>query len=153
MAWYNRTVFSKRLSFFFLILTKTYYEGVSMKQLKKAFFLIAGSLSLALGVLGIILPLLPTTPLLLLAAACYVRSSNRLYQWLINNKWFGQYIKDFRSGKGIPLKAKVIGITVLWLSISYSAFFVIPLLWVRIIVLLIAAYFTWFILSFKTIQR
>lgn len=124
-----------------------------MRQIKKIALLIAGSLSLGLGILGILLPLLPTTPLLLLAAACYVRSSERVYKWLITNKWFGPYIKNFRSGKGIPLKAKIMGVTVLWLSIGYSAFFVIHMIWLRVVILLIAAYFTWFILSFKTLRE
>lgn len=91
-----------------------------MKQLTKIVLIIAGSISLALGLLGIILPLLPTTPLLLLAAACYVRSSSRLYEWLITNKYFGSYIENYRLGKGIPLKAKVIGVSVLWLSMGYT---------------------------------
>lgn len=124
-----------------------------MLQLKKAVLLLAGSLSLGLGILGILLPLLPTTPLLLLAAACYVRSSDRLYQWLITNKFFGKYIRNFRSGKGIPLKAKIMGVSVLWISIGYSAFFVVNPIWIRILLLLIAAYFTWYILSFKTLRE
>lgn len=124
-----------------------------MKQkLLKVFLIVIGSLALALGVIGIFLPLLPTTPLLLLAAACYVRSSEKLYQWLINNKWFGKYIENFRSGKGIPLKAKVIGITVLWLTIGYTVIFVVPLYAVKVLLILIATFFTWYILSFKTLK-
>lgn len=124
-----------------------------MKKLKKILLLAVGSLSLALGVIGVVLPLLPTTPLLLLAAACYVRSSKRLYLWLITNKWFGKYIQNYRAGKGIPLRAKITGVSVLWISIIFSAFFVIDLIWVRILLLLIASYFTWFILSFKTLRK
>lgn len=124
-----------------------------MQRVKQLILLVAGSLALGLGILGIILPLLPTTPFLLLAAACYVRSSDRLYKWLITNKWFGKYIQNFRSGKGIPLKAKIMGVSILWISICFSAFFVINLIWIRILILLIAAYFTWFILSFKTLKE
>ncbi|TRM11320.1 DUF454 domain-containing protein [Lentibacillus cibarius] len=124
-----------------------------MKQLKKAFLIIAGSVSLVLGVLGIILPLVPTTPLLLLAAACYVRSSPSLYAWLISNKYFGSYIQNYRNGNGIPLKAKMIGIFLLWIAMGYSILFVIPLLSVKFFLFGIGSYFTWFILKQKTLRK
>ncbi|BAC15305.1 hypothetical conserved protein [Oceanobacillus iheyensis HTE831] len=124
-----------------------------MKSIKKAFLLIIGSISLGLGVLGIILPLLPTTPLLLLSAACYIRSSDKLYQWLITNKYVGSYILNYRSGKGIPLKAKIIGVSLLWISILYTIIFVVPLVIVKILLFLIASYFTWFILKQKTFRE
>ena len=69
--------------------------------------IIIGSFFTGLGILGLFLPLLPTTPFLLLAAACYIRSSERFYNWLINNKWLGNYIKNYLEGKGVSLKAKV----------------------------------------------
>ncbi|HLR60966.1 MAG TPA: YbaN family protein [Lentibacillus sp.] len=124
-----------------------------MKQIKKLLLIIAGSISLGLGVLGVILPLLPTTPFLLLAAACYVRSSERLYYWLITNKYFGSYIQNYRDGKGIPLRAKVIGVSVLWLAMSYTILFIIPLLSIKLLLAGIGAYFTWFILKQKTLQN
>ena len=124
-----------------------------MKSIKKAFLLIIGSISLGLGVLGIILPLLPTTPLLLLSAACYIRSSDKLYQWLITNKYVGSYILNYRLGKGIPLKAKIIGVSLLWISILYTIVFVVPLVVVKILLFLIASYFTWFILKQKTFRK
>jgi uncharacterized protein len=124
-----------------------------MKNLVKILLIISGTISLALGIAGIILPLIPTTPLLLLAAACYVRSSDRLYQWLIHNKYFGHYIVNYREGRGIPLRAKVIGVTVLWVSISYTTLFVVPLLFVKILLVLVASYFTWFMLRIKTLEK
>ncbi|PAV30594.1 hypothetical protein CIL05_05690 [Virgibacillus profundi] len=124
-----------------------------MGYIKKILLIIAGSLSLGLGVLGIFLPLLPTTPLLLLAAACYVRSSEKLYHWLITNKYFGSYIENYRMGKGIPLKAKIVSVVVLWVSMLYTVIFVIPLILVKILLLLTASYFTWFILKQKTLRK
>ncbi|ASN07175.1 YbaN family protein [Virgibacillus necropolis] len=121
--------------------------------MKKVLLTIAGSISLGLGLLGIILPLLPTTPFLLLAAACYVRSSDKLYQWLITNKWFGSYIKNYRSGKGIPLKAKIVSISLLWISMGYTIFFVIPLFLVKLLLFLIAGVFTIVILKQKTLYK
>ncbi|MBM7552123.1 YbaN family protein [Thalassobacillus pellis] len=121
-----------------------------MRKFLRIILIIGGCLSLFLGALGILLPLLPTTPFLLLAAACFVRSSDKLYNWLLNNKWFGTYIQDFRSGKGIPLQAKIIGVTVLWVSILFSAFAVVEVIFVRVILIITAAFFTWVMLSFPT---
>jgi len=101
--------------------------------------MVAGTISLILGTIGIFLPLLPTTPLLLLAAACYMRSSERLHKWLLNNRWFGKYIKNYQAGHGIPLKTKVVAISVLWLAIIYSAFFVVSEVLVAQLALLVIA--------------
>mgnify|MGYP001174091332 FL=1 len=122
------------------------------RQLKNSLLITFGSIAFVFGILGVFLPLVPTTPLLLLAAACYVRSSQKLYRWLIHNKWFGQYIENFRSGQGIPLRAKVSGIVVLWLSIGITAVFVVPFYAVKIALVLMAAVVTWYILSFKTLK-
>ena len=72
-----------------------------MHSLIKIILISVGSLSVLLGILGIFLPLLPTTPFLLLAALCYSRSSERFYQWLVTNRWFGEYIRNYREGRGI----------------------------------------------------
>lgn len=113
---------------------------------------VAGTLSLGLGIVGILLPILPTTPFLLLSAACYAISSKRFYNWLLNNKLFGNYIKNYLEGKGIPLKIKVATITLLWLTIIFSAFFVVSILFVRIILILIAIGVTIHILLIRTLK-
>ncbi len=71
--------------------------------------------------LGIFLPLLPTTPFLLLAAACFVRSSPRLHDWLLEHPWFGDYIRHYREHRAITLQAKILSITLLWSVIALSA--------------------------------
>lgn len=111
-----------------------------------------GSISLALGILGIFLPLLPTTPFLLLTAALYFKGSPRLYNWLLNHRHFGPYIRNFRENKAIPLRAKVISLVLMWGTMLYCIFFLIPLLWVKILLGLIAAGVTYHILSFKTLR-
>lgn len=83
----------------------------------------AGTICLVLGAIGIVLPILPTTPFLLASAACYYKSSAKMHKWLIHNKWFGEYIRNYQEGRGIPIKTKIIAITVLWLTISVSTFF------------------------------
>lgn len=118
----------------------------------KILLIISGTLLVGLAVLGIFLPLLPTTPLLLLAAVCYARSSAKLYNWLLTNKYFGNYIKNYREGKGIPLKAKIISISLLILTIGYSAIFVIHIVWIKICLFLIAIGVSTHILSYPTLR-
>ena len=92
------------------------------QKIFRTLLFIAGTFSLALGAVGIFLPILPTTPFLLLSAACYLRSSERMHKWLLNNRWFGKYIRNYQEGKGIPLKTKILAMIVLWVAILYSAF-------------------------------
>ncbi len=90
-----------------------------------------GCLSVVLGVIGIFLPIMPTTPFLLLAAACFARSSQRFYHWLMNNRWFGPYLRYYTEGLGIPLKIKVRVIGLLWLTMGTSIIFFVPILWLK----------------------
>lgn len=122
-----------------------------MNKIIKALLIVFGSLSIGLGIIGIVIPLLPTTPLILLGAACFVRASDRLYQLLLKNKWLGGYIKDFRVRKGISLKNKILGLTMLWLSIGSSLFFVITSLWISLVLVIIAFAVSIWILSYKTL--
>ena len=119
----------------------------------KTICIILGTVSLALGVLGIFLPLLPTTPFLLLTAALYFKGSPRLYQWLLNQKHLGPYIRNFRENKAIPLRAKIISLLLMWGTMLYCIFFLIPLVWVKILLFLIASGVTYHILSFKTLKK
>ena len=89
----------------------------------KALWISLGSLFVALAAVGVALPGIPTTPFLILAAACYIRSSQKLYDWLISNKTFGPYLKDYREGKGIPKKAKGLAISMIILFVGSSVIF------------------------------
>jgi uncharacterized protein len=93
-----------------------------LSSIVKALLIIAGTISLALGILGIFLPLLPTTPFLLLTSACYIRSSDRLHDWLMSNKHLGGYIRNFKERRGLTLKAKIITLSMLWASLGYSIY-------------------------------
>ncbi len=81
---------------------------------------LVGCLAVALGILGIFLPLLPTTPFLLLASACFARGSTRLHHWLRTNRIFGNYLRDYENGKGIPLRGKIWTLIFMWTSLAYS---------------------------------
>lgn len=89
----------------------------------RVLWFIVGTICLVLGAVGMILPILPTTPFLLASATCYFKSSPKMHKWLLNNKWFGEYIKNYQEGKGIPKKTKLIAITVLWVTIGTSTIF------------------------------
>ena len=118
----------------------------------KYLLIILGSICLALGVIGIFLPLLPTTPFLLLSAALYVRSSDKLYQWLIHQKYLGEYIRNFREHKAIPLRAKIISITMVWITLTYCALAIADEVWLKAIFQVLAISVTWHILSYKTLK-
>jgi uncharacterized membrane protein YbaN (DUF454 family) len=106
---------------------------------RRIVLILAGSLFIVLAGFGAILPILPTTPFLLLAAACYLRSSHRLYKWLLGNRLFGEYLRRYRAGEGLPLKLKIWTVVVLWLSLAASAFWAVParLWWVRVLLALV----------------
>ncbi len=123
---------------------------ITKNNFTKYLLIIAGSLFVILGIIGIFLPLLPTTPFLVLAAMCYTKSSEKFYNRLMNNKYLGNYIKNYREGNGITLKTKILSISFLWITITYSAIFVINILWLRIILFLIAICVTIHILYIKT---
>ena len=112
--------------------------------------LVVGWLSVVLGVIGIFVPVLPTTPFLLLAAACFVRSSRRFYLWLVNHRHLGPWIRDYLEGNGIPLKGKVYAIGLMWASIGLSCYLV-PLPWARAFMLTSAVLVSLYILHQKTL--
>ena len=86
--------------------------------------IVVGWLAIVLGVIGIFLPLLPTTPFLLLAAGCFARSSEKFHGWLLGHKYLGPYIHLYLDGKGIPFKAKCYIISVLWFTMGISIYLV-----------------------------
>lgn len=119
----------------------------------KAILVGSGTFFLVIGIIGIFIPILPTTPFLLLAAACYARGSKRFYNWLINNKWLGEYIKNYREGRGIPLTIKIILILLLWITIIFSTIIIVSNYFIQIILIIIAIGVTIHILTIKTIKK
>jgi len=105
---------------------------------KRRILIGAGTLSTGLGIIGVFVPILPTTPFLLLAAACYMRSSERFYRWLINDRIFGAYVRNYIEGKGMPVKTKMFTILLLWLTIALTVAFAVENMVVRIILLCVA---------------
>lgn len=122
-------------------------------RVKRAFFTAAGTVFLVLGAAGVVVPLLPSTPFLLLSAACYVRGSERMHHWLLNNKWFGRYIRNYREGKGISAKSKVVALTVLWATIFFSAFYITDMIVVQVILFVVAVVVSAHIIRLPTFRK
>lgn len=118
----------------------------------KILFNVVGTLALILAILGIFLPLLPTTPFLLLASACYLRGSERLHRRLMANRTLGPYLSNLQSGRGIPLRGKIIALTLMWASLAFSAWYV-PLPWVRLLLLIPGIGVTIYLLRMKTLKH
>jgi len=123
-----------------------------MSKVYRSILIALGFFFVGLGILGAFLPLLPTTPFLLLAGACFARSSEKFYNWLLNHKIFGNYIRNYREHRAITLRGKVVSLSVMWLVMGYTALFAISEVLVSIIVILIGIGVTKYILSLKTIK-
>lgn len=123
-----------------------------MNKIVKYLLIIGGTLCVGLGVVGIFLPILPTTPFLLLAAVLYARSSERFLHWLLTNRWFGAYIKNYRAGNGIPRREKILTISLLWATIIFSILFVVTSVWVKALLAVIAISVTIHLLQIKTFK-
>ncbi|MBP3290223.1 MAG: YbaN family protein [Alistipes sp.] len=120
----------------------------------KAILTILGLLSLGLAIAGIFLPLLPTTPLLLLSAALFLRSSPRLYEWLLNHPRLGEYIRNFRENRAIPLRVKIVSVSMLWLTLGYCILAVVDQWWwAQVALLFLAIVVSWHILSYATMKK
>lgn len=126
--------------------------NIHSNKIARLLLIIAGWFFVTLGVIGIFLPVMPTTIFLIIAAACFARSSEKFYTWLINNKHFGRLIRDYHEHRGMPLRAKIIAILMLNIAIGYSALFAVSTLWVKILLFAIAIGVTIYLISIKTIK-
>lgn len=113
---------------------------------------IFGLISLGFAILGIFLPVLPTTPLLLLAAYLFMRGNKGLYDWLMNHPRFGTYISNFVRHKAIPLRVKVVSVSTLWITLLCCAVFIAQHWALRLFFILIAVAVTVHILSYRTLR-
>lgn len=121
-----------------------------MNRTRRIIYIVFGTFFLLLGAIGIFIPLLPTTPFWLLTCWFYIRSSNRLYDRVMSNRYFGPYIKNFVVDKSIPLRSKIISISIMWLSTILTSLLLSGYWWVKALLGLISAGVTWHILSYPT---
>jgi len=115
--------------------------------------IIIGFFFVGIGVIGIFLPLLPTTPFFLLAAICFARSSERFHKWLLNHRLFGKYVKGYQGKEKIPAKIKIFTICLLWVTIVLSGFILFRELYIRVILFIIAIVVTIHILNIQPVEK
>lgn len=120
--------------------------------MKKIVLWIIGIITLALGFIGIFIPVFPTTPFLLVALACFVNSSSKMHRFILENKYLGPYVKDYTSGNGIPMKAKWRAVSLIWITIGFSALFVLDKWSLRILILSTATLVSIYIFTRKTAE-
>jgi len=119
---------------------------------KRVFFLASGFVSLCLAILGIFLPVLPTTPFLLLSAYCFSRSSRKWHLWLLNHRYFGKIIRDYNERKGVTLGIKIFALSFLWITILLSVIFVVESILLDFLLISIASFVSAHILKLKTLR-
>ncbi|MBS1513749.1 MAG: YbaN family protein [Bacteroidetes bacterium] len=127
-----------------------------ISKFNKQALVLAGHSFVGLGILGMILPLMPTTVFLLLAAACYAKSSPQFYSWLHTNKYFGKHLKNYKDKKGTPLSVKVFSLVFLWLSMLFSIYTIKDnsnFIYITILLLIIAGAVTIHLLTLKTYKE
>ena len=99
---------------------------LNRSKFSRIIWFILGFTVMCIGLVGIVVPGLPTTPLMILAAACFAKSSQKFYDWIINNKMFGHHVKNYREGKGIPKKSKPIILGTMWTFVLFAVLIAIP---------------------------
>jgi uncharacterized membrane protein YbaN (DUF454 family) len=124
---------------------------LKLKSIRKYLLIFLGTLSLGLGIIGVFLPVLPTTPFLLLASFCYVRSSKRMYNWLINHRIFGSYIYCYLEYRAVPRKTKIGALIFLWTTLLVSAALV-PSIHLRIFLLVVGIAVSIHLMTLKTLS-
>jgi len=112
----------------------------------RVILVLLGTSFVIIGIIGIFLPILPTTPFMLLAAGCYARSSKRFYNWIMNNKVFGPIIREWRQYRSIPRRAKTSALIIMPTTFAISIIFFVPIFWVQIMLMMLCITMLFFIL-------
>ncbi len=137
-------------------MSDSYKFNTTKKQyspIVRVLLMVSGILAALLGFVGIFVPLLPTTPFLLLASWCFVRSSDRMNRLLLHNRYLGPYIRNYKSGRGITFRNKLYSLAFLWITLSTSFIFGPPYWWLRVGLIFIGIAVTVHILRFKTLKE
>lgn len=121
--------------------------------IKRIILIMTGTAAVILAVVGIFLPVLPTTPFLLLAAACYAASSKRFYSWLLSNRLFGAHLKNYREGRGLSIKVKIGTLSMMWAMMGMSIFLFVVWLPLKLLLLGIAAAVSVHVLKLRSADK
>lgn len=126
------------------------YDAADVTTPIRYLLIACGWIAFGLGIVGLFLPVLPTTPFMLLAAACFWKSSERLHRYIVEHPRFGQAVNDYLEGRGITRRTKVVALTMLWLSVLGSVIFFVHPLWGDVVVLAVATGVTGYLLWLPT---
>jgi uncharacterized membrane protein YbaN (DUF454 family) len=131
----------------------TELKQIKTSQVARYIYVVTGFLLVSLGILGAFLPLLPTTIFLLLASACFMKSSPRANNWLKNNRWLGAYLRNYQDKTGLTIASKIAHIAILWIGIMVSAFFFTENTAIRVLLFVIAVSVTVHLVMIKTARK
>ena len=121
-------------------------------KVKRVIYLVIGTLAVVLGAIGLFLPVLPTTPFVMLAAACYLRSSQRMHAWILRSELFGETIENYQAGRGLKRDTKIRALVLMWATISISAFLFVDQFILRGAMFLVALGVTIYLLRLPTLS-
>ena len=122
-------------------------------KMMRSIYIIVGTIALVIGAIGLFLPVIPTTPLVILAAACYYRGSDRLHNWILSSRWFGETVKNYQEGRGLTRDTKVRAISMMWAMILISAWFFVNNLFVRVAIICVAIGVTVYLVRLPTLEK
>ena len=122
-------------------------------KMMRGVYIVVGTIALVIGAIGLFLPVIPTTPLVILAAACYYRGSDRLHNWILSSRWFGETVKNYQEGRGLTRDTKVRAISMMWAMILISAWFFVSNLFVRVAIICVAIGVTVYLVSLPTLEK
>jgi len=128
-------------------------DGRVSGKMMRGVYVVVGTIALVIGAIGIFLPVIPTTPLVILAAACYYRGSERLHAWILSSRWFGETIENYQAGRGLTRDTKMRAIFLMWTSIIISAWFFVSNLFVRVAMIGVAIGVTVYLVRLPTLER
>lgn len=128
-------------------------DGRVSGKMMRGIYVIVGTIALVIGAIGLFLPVIPTTPLVILAAACYYRGSERLHTWILRSRWFGETIKNYQAGRGLTRDTKVRAIFLMWTTIIISAWFFVSNHFVRVAMIGVAIGVTVYLVRLPTLER
>lgn len=121
--------------------------------MKKILLMTIGSISLVLGFIGVFLPVIPTTPFVLVSLACFMNTSEKMHHFVMTNKHLGPYARAYANGEGIPKRAKLKAVFLIWITIGFSVIFVLDKLPLRIMLLVIATIVSTYIVTRPTVEE
>jgi len=127
-------------------------KTAGLDPVRRWILIAAGTLFLAIGVIALLIPVVPTTPFLMAAAACYIRSSKHFYTWLINHRWLGPPVRAYREEKGMTLWNKILTVATFWIANLITALFIVRVLWLKFLLLAFASFMTWHVARLKTLR-